>query len=266
MVAYIALFVALGGSAYAVTGTSSPVIQACYARKTGALRLLRSGRCAHDERLLSWNQEGLPGATGPQGPPGTADTSQFFTKSQADGRYLPLAGIAANSSELGGQPPSAFAQSADVYTESQSDARYLPIGGTAANSSELGGLGPAAFAGSNLFGSPASVSAGSAGDPSCILGEIKLTATTLASLPTNWTLAHGQALSISATRHYSRCSGRPTGATELLPLTCQTSKGQSRRAQAQPAPTTRSAPPESSRRRSEHRHTLHLVLVGLRGA
>jgi len=197
VVAYIALFVALGGSAYAVTGTSSPVIQACYARKTGALRLLRSGRCAHDERLLSWNQEGLPGATGPQGPPGTVDTSQFFTKSQADGRYLPLAGIAANSSELGGQPPSAFAQSADVYTESQSDARYLPIGGTAANSSELGGLGPAAFAGSNLFGSPASVSAGSAGDPSCILGEIKLTATTLASLPTNWTLAHGQALSIS---------------------------------------------------------------------
>jgi tail collar domain len=135
---------------------------------------------------------------GPQGPAGTVDTSQFYTKTQSDGRYLPTAGIAADSSELGGQGPSAFAQSADTYTKSQSDARYLSIGGTAANSSELGGLGPSAFAQSNLLGSPPSVSAGSVSDSSCILGEIKLTATVGASLPTNWTLAHGQTLSISS--------------------------------------------------------------------
>ena len=198
VVSYLALFVALGGSAYAVTGSTSPVIRACYARRTGALRVVRAGRCAPGERSLSWNQKGLPGETGPQGPQGTVDTSQFYTKTQSDGRYLPTAGIAADSSELGGQGPSAFAQSADTYTRSQSDARYLPIGGTAANSSGLGGLGPTAFAQSDLFGSPPSVSAGSASDSSCILGEIKLTATVGASLPTNWTLAHGQTLSISS--------------------------------------------------------------------
>jgi Phage Tail Collar Domain len=199
VVSYLALFVALGGSAYAVTGSSSSMIRACYARNTGALRLLRSGRCARGERLLSWNRNGRPGARGPQGPSGTVDTSQSYTKSESDERYLPIAATAANSSELGGQAPSAFAQSADVYTTSQSDARYLPIGGTAANASELGGQVPSAFAQSSLFGSPASVSSGSSGsDPYCILGEIKLTATAGASLPTNWMLAHGQTLTIAS--------------------------------------------------------------------
>jgi hypothetical protein len=155
VVSYAALFVALGGSAYAVTHTSSTVIHACYAQHTGALRLLRSGHCGRDERAVSWNKRG------PQGPAGTVDTSRFYTKTESDGRYLPLAGTAANSSQLGGQAPSAFAAA-------------------------------------SLFGSPASVGSGTSGDSSCILGEIKLTASSSGvGLPSNWLLAHGQALQIN---------------------------------------------------------------------
>ena len=102
---------------------------------------------------------GAPGPQGPQGPTGTVDTSSFYTKSQSDTRYLPVAGIAANSSELGGQAPSAFAAS-------------------------------------SLFGSPTSVNGGGGGDPYCVLGEIKVTATAGPSLPTDWTLAQGQLVSI----------------------------------------------------------------------
>jgi hypothetical protein len=114
VVSYLALFVALGGSAYAVKGTSSPVIHACYPTSTGALRLTRSGHCARGERSLSWDQKGPRGPRGSQGPSGIVDTSQVYTKTQSDVRYLPIAGTSANSSELGGQPPSAFAQSSQL--------------------------------------------------------------------------------------------------------------------------------------------------------
>jgi hypothetical protein len=164
-VAYLALFLALAGGAYAIQGTTPPTIRACYSSRTGALRVLRTAHCGRGEIFVTWNQRGIAGpagAQGPQGlqgPTGTVDTSNFYTKSQTDTRYLPVAGIAANSSELGGQAPSAFAAS-------------------------------------SLFGSPTSVNGGSNPDPYCVLGEIKLTATSGASLPPNWTLAQGQLVSI----------------------------------------------------------------------
>jgi hypothetical protein len=182
VVSYLALFIALGGSAYAVSGGSSPAIHACYALRTGTLRLVKSGRCRRGERPVAWNKTGprgrvgptgsqglrgaagqtgaagRTGATGPTGPTGTPDTSQFYTKTQSDSRYLPVAGTAANSSELGGQSPSAFAQS-------------------------------------SLFGSPGSTSAGSTSDTSCVLGEVKLMAGAI--LASSWMLAHGQSLAIN---------------------------------------------------------------------
>jgi Phage Tail Collar Domain len=167
VVAYLALFLALAGGAYAIHSTAPPTIRACYSSRTGALRVLRAAHCGRGEQFVAWNQRGIagpagaPGPQGLQGPTGTVDTANFYTKSQSDTRYLPVAGIAANSSELGGQAPSAFAAS-------------------------------------SLFGSPTSVTGGGAGDPYCVLGEIKLTATGGASLPTNWTLAHGQSVSIAS--------------------------------------------------------------------
>ncbi len=167
VVAYLALFLALAGGAYAIHSTAPPTIRACYSSRTGALRVLRTAHCGRGELFVAWNKQGIagpagaPGPQGLQGPTGTVDTSSFYTKSQSDTRYLPVAGIAANSSELGGQAPSAFAAS-------------------------------------SLFGSPTSVNGGGGGDPYCVLGEIKLTATTGASLPTNWALAQGQSVSIAS--------------------------------------------------------------------
>ena len=167
-VSYLALFLALAGGAYAIHSSAPATIRACYSSRTGSLRVLRGAHCGPGELFLAWNKQGIsgpagaPGAQGPQGlqgPTGTVDTSNFYSKAQSDARYLPLAGIAANSSELGGQAPSAFAAS-------------------------------------SLFGSPTSVTGGASGDPYCVLGEVKLTATAGASLPTNWALAQGQLVSI----------------------------------------------------------------------
>lgn len=117
VVSYLALFLALAGGAYAIHSSAPATIRACYSSRTGSLRVLRAAHCGPGEVFLAWNRQGIAGpagAQGPQGvqgPTGTVDTSNFYSKAQSDTRYLPLAGIAANSSELGGQAPSAFAAS-----------------------------------------------------------------------------------------------------------------------------------------------------------
>lgn len=176
VIAYVALFVALGGGAYAATSNSSTRIHACYSLSTGTLRLSLSGRCRHRQRAVSWSQEGPTGPAGPQGAQGS------------QGAQGPQ----------GTQGPTGIVDTSNFYTQKESDARYLAVGGTAANSSELAGQLPGAFAQSSLLGNPSPMSSGASGDPYCILGEIKLTATVGASLPTNWLLAHGQTLSISS--------------------------------------------------------------------
>jgi hypothetical protein len=110
--------------------TSPPQIRACYSIRTGTLRVRRSAHCARGEHALVWNERGIAGTQGPQGMPGPA-------------------GIIATSK---------------LYPKPQSDARYLPIGGVATDSTALGGQGPSAFALSSLFGSATSMSAGGSGD------------------------------------------------------------------------------------------------------
>jgi hypothetical protein len=95
----LALFVALGGGAYAISGTTSSTkpVKACFKKKTGALRILRKGkRCRRTERTLTWNRQGRPGVAGttgpggprgPKGATGSLDTSSFYTKAQSDGRF-----------------------------------------------------------------------------------------------------------------------------------------------------------------------------------
>jgi hypothetical protein len=81
----LALFVALGGTSYALTGTGGgpSQIRACVSKADGSLRAIARGRCKRGERLLVWNREGPPGspgaagaagaigATGPTGPAGS---------------------------------------------------------------------------------------------------------------------------------------------------------------------------------------------------
>lgn len=74
-VAFAALFLALGGTSYAVTTAGfvshSGVITACANTRSGKVRLVKSGaRCHRGEQRLAWNQRGFRGKTGAPGPTG----------------------------------------------------------------------------------------------------------------------------------------------------------------------------------------------------
>jgi hypothetical protein len=73
VLATIAIFLALGGGAYALTSVSSRgVVTACVNKKTGNVRVVRK-RCKRSERKVFWNvggQAGVPGAAGSQGATG----------------------------------------------------------------------------------------------------------------------------------------------------------------------------------------------------
>ena len=70
MVAYLALFVALGGSAYAATSFigSGGTLRACANKTSGVLHLVKPGsKCRKSESGVSWNQQGPRGLQGIQG-------------------------------------------------------------------------------------------------------------------------------------------------------------------------------------------------------
>lgn len=167
VVAYLALFVALGGGAYAIgSKPATSTINGCYSRHTGALRIVaKNGRCHKRELPVSWNKQGPTGPAGPAGP-------------------------------RGAEGPEGKVSTAGFYTKEQADARYLPVGGTAANASTLAGQPPSAFASSSLFGSPVAVSeTGESNSSQCTVGQILLTPDSV--IPAGTVLAHGQLLKIS---------------------------------------------------------------------
>jgi hypothetical protein len=80
VMATAAMFVALGGGAYAVTGTpdKAGVFRGCVSKRTGALRIVDSGtpcrkakghgkRRDPGETAISWSQQGPRGVAGAQG-------------------------------------------------------------------------------------------------------------------------------------------------------------------------------------------------------
>lgn len=71
-----------GGGWALAAGSGGGVIHACANKRSHVLRLAK--RCRRDERAVSWNRRG------PQGPPGTVDTANFYTKTQSNSRYLPI--------------------------------------------------------------------------------------------------------------------------------------------------------------------------------
>jgi hypothetical protein len=68
----VVVAVVLAASGFAVAAIpSGGVIHGCFAKRTGALRVIGSRKhCARGEQALSWNQQGKPGLPGPQGKPG----------------------------------------------------------------------------------------------------------------------------------------------------------------------------------------------------
>lgn len=178
VVAYVAMFIALGGSAYAVSGGSPGQIRACVSR-SGIFRAVQGGHCSRGQQMLVWNQQGpagpkgapgTPGAQGQPGPQGQAGPAGSPGSSGSAG----ATGTTGARGTTGPTGPTGTVDTSQFYTKTQSDARY---------------------ASASLFGTPALASSGTAGDSSCILGEIKLMAGE--PLPTNWALAHGQLLTIS---------------------------------------------------------------------
>jgi hypothetical protein len=72
--AIAALFIALGGGAYAVQATtaSDDTLYSCAKKKGGSLRVVKKARsCRKDERRITWNRSGLNGSAGPKGDSGS---------------------------------------------------------------------------------------------------------------------------------------------------------------------------------------------------
>ena len=97
--ATLALVLAAGGAAWAVGSTTPATIHACASKRTGALRLLRRGRCKRTETALTWNAAGRPGATGT---PGRAGAIGLAGASGLAG------GIGSDAATLAGHPPGDF--------------------------------------------------------------------------------------------------------------------------------------------------------------
>ena len=89
-IALLALFIALGGSAYAVAGRRSSSTGRFYACVTQAFHTLNltsaSAACPHGQYKISWNRTGHRGARGPLGPKGSSGPSG---SSGADGPQGP---------------------------------------------------------------------------------------------------------------------------------------------------------------------------------
>lgn len=78
VISTLCLFFLLGGVALATIPSEEGILNACYAKPSGALRLVNDSPsdCAADEAGVRWNQ------TGPAGPPGPAGPSVAYQASQ----------------------------------------------------------------------------------------------------------------------------------------------------------------------------------------
>ncbi len=76
VMATVAVFLALGGGAFAATKgltTKGGAIHGCVSARTHVLTVLKPGkRCERGHVALAFNAKGVPGATGPAGPAGPA--------------------------------------------------------------------------------------------------------------------------------------------------------------------------------------------------
>ena len=73
LLATTALLALAAGMAYAAIPDSNGVVQACYQKVNGQLRVIdtsKGGNCNASENALSWNQTGPPGAKGTTGAKG----------------------------------------------------------------------------------------------------------------------------------------------------------------------------------------------------
>jgi hypothetical protein len=166
VVALIALGVALGGTSYAATKLPRNSVTTKQIKNNSVTsakvkdRTLRSqdfapGQLPAGERGAQGPQ-GDRGAQGERGATGTVDTSNFFTKSESDNRFLPVGGTAVNASQLGGVGANGFVRgsrgwlSYSVLAGEQQDVPVSNLGGIRVTCSD-----PAATATIRWAGVPA---------------------------------------------------------------------------------------------------------------
>lgn len=177
-VALFALFIALGGTAYATVGTGARSnIHACVDRSTGAVRIAR--HCQRGERGISWAKVGPRGPIGMAGPVGPSNgyysapghrlpqANPDATVSVPAGNYLATGGCGVSyfgpNGAGPGQTPTEFAQArsdlsasttshGQPVTEVFSSRTSVPDSGSAPG--ETGNLGTANLTTSGAFSLP----------------------------------------------------------------------------------------------------------------
>ncbi len=97
LVAWLALFVALGGTSLAA---SHYVINSTKQINPKVIKKLKGNHGARGATGLT----GPTGPRGPQGAAGTPGTTSVFSKTESDARYLAAGATAADSAKLGGTP------------------------------------------------------------------------------------------------------------------------------------------------------------------
>ena len=152
--ATLAIVLAASGVGIAAIPGKGGVIRSCYAKKTGALRVIDTGkRCKRGEKLLTWNNKGatgapgLPGAkgdpgpqgaagtpgdTGPQGPAGTPGSDAQFNGATAGGALTgtypnPAIGDGRVAPEHHGQVPAALIHRTSAFSVPENDVTTLPL-------------------------------------------------------------------------------------------------------------------------------------------
>jgi hypothetical protein len=82
----IAVFIALGGGAYAATQPGADGdIDACIKKKSGALLIQKKAKCKKGTKPIAWAQEGPQGPQGATGPAGAAGTARAYGRVAIDG-------------------------------------------------------------------------------------------------------------------------------------------------------------------------------------
>jgi len=106
VVASLALFVALGGSSYAAVSITGKEV------RDGSL----TSRDVRNHSLLARDFKAGQLPRGPKGNPGPAGTPNGYTRAEADGRFLPLSGKAADANTLDGIHANGFVQGGGEVT------------------------------------------------------------------------------------------------------------------------------------------------------
>lgn len=106
-IAALALFIAVGGIAFAAIPGPDGEIDACYKKSNGELRVVDTAEaCLENEKKLTWNQQGERGPVGPQGEPGPpADGSDIGPAALQETQQLSSSGELRSFGPIGIRKP-----------------------------------------------------------------------------------------------------------------------------------------------------------------